>query len=85
MMMKNHAWHEKHKVLIATKRLASILFSKDSKTKRKNLPATLPAKEKEGSKRGLGWTQIVQAFINLARIIYTCKGNLSKPGQSIEI
>ncbi|KAG5614717.1 hypothetical protein H5410_014541 [Solanum commersonii] len=41
---------EKHKVLIAIKRLALILYSKDSKTKWKNLPTTPPAKEKEKCK-----------------------------------
>ncbi|KAG5580075.1 hypothetical protein H5410_050702 [Solanum commersonii] len=33
--------------------------------------------------RALGRTQIVEAFINISRINYTCKGTLSKTGRSI--
>uniref|UniRef100_M1DLE8 Uncharacterized protein n=1 Tax=Solanum tuberosum TaxID=4113 RepID=M1DLE8_SOLTU len=35
--------------------------------------------------RELGQTRIVEAFTNLARIVYTCKGTLSKTEQSVEI
>ncbi|KAG5580070.1 hypothetical protein H5410_050697 [Solanum commersonii] len=37
------------------------------------------------AKRALGWIRRVEAFINLARNIYTCKGTLSKTRRSVEI